>query len=100
MRYTAEPHALVVSADAVTRALESLEAVRLDQDLGALGPAVTGGATAARITAIITQWDVRLADARARLRTHGSALVVAAQGYDEVETGAAQWLRATGPGRS
>ncbi|MDN5794959.1 MAG: hypothetical protein L0H79_04330 [Intrasporangium sp.] len=97
MKYTVDPRALDASADAVIRALETLGAVRIDQDLQHLAVAVAGGTTAARIASVTTQWDLQLGSARARLRAHGGALFVATEGYADVESLTARQLGEAGP---
>lgn len=98
MRYTVDPHALNAGADRVSRALELLGTIRVDEDLKPLVIAFAGGSTTARLKAVINQWDVQLAGARARVRVLGSALVEAADGYGGLESLMAQQLGSAGTG--
>lgn len=98
MRYTVDPHALNASADRVTRALELLGTIRADEVLKPLAVGFAGGRTAARLKAVTNQWDVQLAASRDRLRSLGSALVEAADGYGALESLTAQQLGSAGTG--
>jgi hypothetical protein len=98
VKYTVEPQALKAGADRVARALETLGAVRIDEDLRPLYFAFAGGVTVAGLKAITNQWDAQLAGARAQLRVLGSALVEASDGYGSLESLTAQQLGAPGTG--
>lgn len=98
MKYAVEPQALKAGAERVARALETLGAVRIDEDLRPLHFAFAGGVTVAGLKAITNQWDAQLAAARAQLRVLGSALVEASDGYGGLESLTAQQLRAPGTG--
>lgn len=98
MKYTVEPQALKAGANWVARALETLESVRIDEDLSPLRLAFAGGVTVAGLKAITNQWDIQLAGARGQLRVLGSALVEASAGYGGLESLTAQQLGTPGTG--
>lgn len=100
MKYVVNPPHLNAAADAVSRALELLGTVRIEEDLTPLTVAFAGGRTTAQLKSVTNLWQVQLAGARAQIRALGGALAEASEGYNALESLLAHQLGASGTEQS